>query len=468
MNAQPQFDWLPHNIEAEQALLGAVLMTNDAWDACSELVEADHFFEPLHTKLWTLLGERIMAGQTITPVTLVAQLGSDAGFEIFDGMSVGEYVARLSAQSAIPRHVPAYAGTIRDLWARRRLIALTRDLQSCAMGGEGSDIQGLLDHADSELGAIRFGKQVSGIDLVGDLAETALRQTADAFRLGGAVGFDTGIQSLDEMIGPIMPGDLVTILAPSGHGKSAIAAQILRHNAMPSLDSTRGQAPGLFVSMEMAGTQVARRVMATDSRISAREQKEGRVNQAEYEKLQATAAALRNLPLYIDSSGRQKTSTIVKKLRAMKKAHGIRMAAVDHLLLIQPESAKWSKFDIIDHAAIELKDAAKDLDIAILLLAQVTREAQKRETWRIRDQDLFGGDSVKQASDIFLTVCLPEKWLRQREPEIGSKERGKWDADCERWRDRAEISAPKVRDGDDGSARTVAFDGPRMVFHDLG
>lgn len=814
-HAPVNYNYLPHSIEAEQQLLGAVLMSNDIFFPCSEAVEAEHFYEPIHARLWTLISERIAAGQSVTPVTLMAILGAD-GFVDLAGMTVGAYIAHLAAEAITIIQAPHYAKVVRDLWARRRIILLTREVQARAISSDGADIESLLDDMDAELGAVRFGKQVSGVSLIGDLADRALKQTADAYKLDGKVGFDTGIGTVDGMIGPIMAGDLVTILAPSGHGKgqpldakvltprgftdmgnlsvgtavtapdgtichvigiyplgerqlfkvmfgdgtstevtedhlwlawcrqgsryakkkklcgengakiyttakmiemlasspwmrfhipvndpvpftpsrwrlklppyvmgallgdgdftgamirfttadkeiidrlekllgcvlrfsqktkskakdyriavgtgvraeleklglyglksahkfiphtylhgtteerwellrglmdtdgwvnvdgdprfiskstrmadevawvgrslgaavtkrdkntyyvkdgkrvdcgiarevrlkfmdgaqafhlsrkkaqckkpqsvirtivsiepsrvaqaqcikvshpsslyitddfivthnSAIAAQILRRNAMPSLDASRGT-PGMFFSMEMAGAQVARRVMATDSGITTRAQKAGEINQAEYSILTDTARALRNLPLYVDQSGRQKTSTIVKKLRAMKKAHGIRMAAVDHLLLIQPENAKWSKFDTVDNAAIELKDAAKELDIAILLLAQVTREAQKRETWRVRDQDLFGGDGVKQASDIFLTLCLPEKWLRQREPEEGSKERGKWESDCLRWHGKAEIGVPKARDGDDGSSRTLAFDGRRMIFSDL-
>lgn len=460
----PAYDFLPHSIEAEQQLLGSVLMSNDSWDACGDVVEAAHFYEPIHARLWALISERLAAGQQVTPVTLIAQLGAD-GLVDLAGMTIKEYVARLAVEAAAPRHAPNHARVVRDLWARRQIIALTRDLQSRAMGMDGADVAAMLEEADAELAAIRFGKQVAGVCLLGDLADRALAQTEEAYRLESKVGFDTGVAAIDEMTGPFMPGDLITVLAPSGHGKSALGAQILNRNAEASLDANRG-VPGLFLSMEMEGVQVARRQMASYSGIATRAQKAGEINEGEYTTLKSAAARLKRLPFYIDHSGRQKVSTITKKLRAMKKAYGIRIAVVDHVKLIKPESPKWSKFDTIENAAMELKDIAKEIDITVVLLAQVTRESQKRDGWRVRPGDLWGGDTVRECSDIMLTACLPHKWLSENEPE-GGKEKEKWSTDLLRWAGRGEVSAPKVRDGETGNHRAVSFDGKRMLFGDL-
>lgn len=459
----PDLNYVPHSIELEQQLLGAVLMSNDAWFACSDLVEPEHFFEPLHSRLWSILSDHIGKGGAITPVGLAAVLGADANIDLL-GMSVKQYIARLAVEAAAPRHAPDQAKAVRNLWSRRRLISLTRDIQASAMGVGGVDVDSLLEDADRELGAIRFGKNVSGVSLVGDLAEKSLEQTADAFRLDGRAGFNTGILPIDEMLGPLMPGDMVTILAPSGHAKTALGAQILRHNAEPSLDANRN-APGVLISMEMDGVAIARRVMASYSGISARAQKAGEINEGQYSALRDASARAAKMPLYIDGSGRQKTSTVIKKLRAMKRAYGITMAVVDHVKLLRPENPKMNKFETIEHGAMELKDAAKELGIVLFLLAQVTRESQKRDGWRVRPGDLWGGEVVRECSDFMLTCCLPAKWLQENPAEM-EKDKGKWAADIEAWTGYAEIGAPKVRDGDGGSHRKVAFNGVQMLFSD--
>lgn len=459
-------DFLPSSIDAEQALLGAVLMQNDAFFVVSEILRAEMFYEGLHQKLWEIIEARITAGHTVTPLMLITTLGKDAEALIDGQLTVAKYLVRLAVEATTVIGAPEYAKTIRDLWTRRRLINLSRDLIQRASGGfDDEGVEALLDEADGELCSIRFGKQIVGVSNIGEFADKALAQTAEAYRSTAKVGFDTGISSIDSIMGPIMPSDLVTLIAPSGGGKSALAAQILVRNCEPSLDSNRGVA-ALFVSQEMSGSQVARRALATHTGISTRKQRAGEIMEAEHGFLRDAADRLKPLPFYVDESGRQTTTSIIRKLRAMKKRYGIKIAAVDHLLLIRPEMHKWSKFDTIEHAAMELKDAAKDLEIAIILLAQVTRESQKRETWKVRDQDLWGGDVVKQCSDILMTLTMPEKWLRQREPEKTDKTRGQWEADCLRWEGKAEIGFPKVRDGQDGQSCVVSFSGERMLFGD--
>lgn len=465
MNAQAgTLDFLPSSIEAEQALLGAVLIQNDAYFAVSEVVQPDMFCEGLHQELWAILEDRITKGHTVTPLTLIALLGKDAAQTIDGSLSISQYVARVAAAAVSVIGAPEYARTIRDLWARRRIISLSRDLIQRAAGGFGDEgIEALFDEADNELSAIRFGKQIEGVNSLGAFAEKALEQTSDAFQAKAKVGFDTGIPSIDALMGPIMPGDLVTLIGPSGGGKSALAAQILCRNSEPSLDVNRG-VPSFFLSQEMGGAQVARRVMATHTGISTRAQRAGEVLEAEYGFLRESADRIKAIPFYVDDSGRQTTSRIVRKLRAMKKRHGIQIAAIDHLRIIRAENHRMGKIDTIEHAVAELKDVAKELNIALIVLAQVTTESQKRETWKVRAEDAWGGDHIRQCSDIVMTVTLPHKWLRTHEPPEGSRDRATWEGNCMRWEGKAEIGFPKIRDGEDGVSRAVSFDGPRMYF----
>lgn len=466
MNAHATFETAPppHSIEAEQQLLGAVMLANDAWYACEGLVEGEHFYEPTHQRLWEIMADRIGNGGTISPQTLTALLGADGAVDLA-GITIAEYIKRLAFDAATIRHAPDHAKVIRNLWARRRLIALTRYLQGEAMGAGGIDVEALLEEADTELGAIRFGKGVAGMASIGELAEKSLAMTAKAFEMGGAIGFNTGIAGLDEMIGPMLGGDLVVILAPSGHGKSALGAQILYNNAMPSLDAHLSESPGFYESMEMDGAQIARRQMATNTGISTRAQKEASIVQGQYETLRDTAEKLKKVPIYIDEGGAQKVSTVIRKLRAMKRRHGIKSAVVDHVKLFLPENPRANNIETIGQAAMLLKKAAKDLDMLIILLAQVTRASQTRDGWRVKIGDLYGGETVRENADVVITACLPERWLQENKPEH-EKDMAKWLSDIEAWKGYAEIAAPKVRDGESGSPRKIAFHGARMLFSD--
>lgn len=461
-------DFVPVNIEVEQALLGAVLLNNDVYNQTAEIVSSEYFAEPLHSRLWEMLGDRIGRGEYVSPVTLGAALG-DAATTYLQGVTAAKYLARLASEATSVLGAPDYAKTIRELWTRRRLISLAREMADRAAGTfEDVGIEQILEQADQELSSIRFGKSVDGVSKLGDFAEQAVALTAQAYQSDVKIGFDTGIAAVDEIIGCMMPGDLVTILAPSGGGKSAMAAQILLRNCQATLDANRELAPGFFVSLEMTGAQIARRKMAARTGISTLKQRTGDINPAEYEFLRDAANRMKELAFYVDESGRQTTDSIIRKLRAMKRRHGIKIAVIDHVLLIKEAHRKMNKFETIEDAAVRLKDAAKELDMAIFLLAQITRESQKRDaSWKVRASDLWGGERVRECSDIVMTVVQPSQWLAERKPdEDNQKAYGDWSKQTMRWEGKAEIGFPKMRDGESGKSCIVKFDGPRTEFVD--
>jgi len=463
MNAPRRIeDFLPADIQIEQALLGLVLLKNDAWLEASEIVEAQHFSEHLHQRIWEFISAKLDAGEKVTPLTMGAALGPDAKAEIIPGVTVSEYLARLVSESiAGLTQAAELAKTIRDLWRRRQIITLAAEMQQRVAGGLGeAGVDELLDELDQELSAIRFGKEIAGVVTIGAAAEDALNDTARAYQSEQRVGFETGLPTLDELIGPMMPGDLITLGGPSGAGKSALAAQILRHNAQGLFPQ-----PGFFLSMEMSASAIVRRELAADTRITMRQQKTGDITQGEYEYLRDTVKAMKSIPIHVDDSGRMKVSQIVKRLRAMKKRHNIALAVLDNIPLIAPERDRWTDIETIKHAMPILKDTAKELGIALIAIAQVTRESMKRTTWRIRSSSIFGGEIIKQCSDIMAGVVLPSQWLIENEPEgEGTKAHDKWLRDTEQWRGKAELAALKVRDDASGSYRRCDFDGKTVRF----
>lgn len=458
---------IPASIEAEQALLGAVLINSAAYYLVAEQVTEDCFSEPLHQRLWNIIVTRMDGGRTVDPVQLAVSLGPDAQEKV-GAITVQEYIARLAINAVSIISAPDYAHTIRSLWKRRRLMAFGQQVaHRAAVDFEDADVENLLDECDSELTGIRFGQNIAGVRWLRQAAEEALGQTAENYQARDRIriGLETGIVELDQLIGPIMAGDLITIVAPSGHGKTSIAAQILCAASTASLDSNQGR-PSFFVSQEMGAAQIARRVMAAWTGISTRKQRAGSVDTSEYESLESAARATSQVKLLFDESGRQTFSVIARKARAMKKLHGIGAMAVDHLRLIKPEHSRMGAIETIENAAMGFKDLAKELGIVILQLAQLSREGQKGATgWRFTDQATWGGDMLKQASDIMLGVVIPGKWLRQRQPDPeDQKDYDRWVRQCEEWRDAAEIGTLKVRDGEDGDWMRVPFNGARMLF----
>lgn len=457
----------PVSVEAEQALLGAVLMQSAAYFLAAEHIDEECFCEPLHAKLWSMMAGIIDGGRVLDPITLIVALGPDSESDVA-GMKLREYVARIAANATSVISAPDYAKTIRSLWKRRKLMALGQQIAYRAQGGaDEGDVDELLDEVDGELTGIRFGQNIAGVKWLKDAANEALRQTAENYEARDRIkiGLETGIRELDELIGPMMAGDLITIVAPSGHGKSAIASQILCAASLASLDTNRG-APSFFVSLEMGAAAIARRVMASTTGVSTRKQRSGSVDISEYEALELAARATAHVKILFDEGGRQTFSQIARKARAMKKLYGIGAMTVDHLRLIKPEHPRMGAIETIEQAAIGFKELAKELGLVIFELTQISTGEQKRLTnWRFTSQAPWGGDAIKQASDVMLGLVLPYKWLGERQPDPqDEKEYDRWTRQREEWRGQAEIGALKNRDDEDGIWIKLPFEGRRFLF----
>lgn len=457
---------IPISVPTEQALLGAVMLSPDAYFSTASILDADCFAESLHASLWTKIADMIEGGRKADPVSIIAGLGKDATSKVGD-ITLQEYVVRLAANAITTIMAPQYATTIRDLYQRRRLIAFGQSLAYDAAGGlEEIDIETLIGEADAELAAIQFGRQTDGVKWLHEAAQQALTQTEENYQARDKikVGLETGIEELDQMIGPMMGGDLITLAAPSGHGKTALVTQILCAAAQQSLDANRGR-PAFFVSQEMQAAQIARRVIASWTGISTRKQRAGEIDISQHDALVDAAKATAGIRILFDESGAQKASAIARKARAMKRLHNIGVMAIDHLLLLKPEHPRDSQVQTIERAVVIFKSLAKELDIVVFQLAQLTRESQKGTSWRFTDQALFGGDAIKQNSDVMLALTIPIKWLRQRKPDdMTSKEGIAWLTQYDKWVGKGEIGTLKVRDGDDGDWSAIDFEGSRMIF----
>lgn len=464
---QQNREFTPHSIEAEQALLGAVLLNNDAFFAVTDLVEAEHFFEPLHERIWGIFEHDISAGHIASPVTVSAVMGEDAVIDI-GGMTIRQYVARLAAEATPIINAPDYARTIRSTWGRRRAIALAKEMHVRALRGEDDEpIDEIMSDADQAIEAIRFGKKSATIAWLGDHAKKAVEQTAAAYQKEVPLGYDTGIKGIDEIIGPILPGHY-TLIAPSGHGKTALAMQVLERVSEPSLDANRGR-PSMLVSMEMKGVPISRRALAGETGITTQKQATGAIREADYESLASAANKLAGVNVLLDEAGPQTGTQIEKKIRAMHKRHNICMVVIDHMRLYMPENPRWSPVETIERNALRFQKLAGDLDISIWQLAQLKADAQTGDTWRITINDIFGGGMVRQCSDVVLAVVQPSIWFREREPEkppagVPSKEWDNWQTESAKWEGKAEASGLKMRSGETGARRVIGFDGPKVKF----
>lgn len=442
----------------EKAFIGALLRSPEVyWDA-KALVRSEMLNVPEHRILFDAVGELLESGRQVTRTTLEARLPAEYG----DGLPFTPLVAVLKENASDAGSPLDYTDPIRENFARAKIKkAAEAALKACRDVTKPAD--DILAGLEAELMDAMQDNTASTIKSLGEAARASLDRTAENYRVKGEIqiGIRTGVVELDRLMGPIMGGDLITIAAPSGHGKTTLAMQIMRQAAR----GDHGK-PALMISQEMTSMQIATRVLATWTDIPVRKQRAGDIDVFGYQALRDAAAEADQVKLYIDDSGQQRTSVICSKIRSFHRQHGLGCAAVDHILLVKPENPRWTKVETVEHAAMAFKELAKELDIPIFLLAQLTRGSQdKASSWRFTDQALYGGDAVKQASDVMLGVTLPRKWLKQREPdEFNQREHDEWLGKMAKWENKAEIGALKMRDDDDGNWLTMPFDGKTYSF----
>ena len=459
------------NLELEQALLGAVLTNNTAYHTVVDHIEAEMFSEEIHRVIWELIGKRLDAGGTVTPTLLAADLGKDAGTPITSDINLKAYVARLVSEAVTVVQARDYAKEIANLWRTRKLRELGEDLVRWADSGADRDpVEETLKETDVALQDIAFGKTATTIKMLSDAVSEALTQTEDAYRKSHEPGLSFGLPTLDKLCGRMMPGDLVTLLAPSHHGKTALLTQILCSVSNPSANVV---VPSYMIELEMTGLDIARRLIAQHGGVGVHLQESGRISEAQYEEMLTAAKNLARYPVVIDGGGGGAFSRVSKlsaRIRAMAKLRGVRLVGIDHVKLLTTSNPKWGIIDIITNAARKMKSLAMELQIPIILLAQPTRESRKRDTdsLRPRVEDIYGGGVLEECSDIILGLHNPREALVQREPErTDAREHDKWVLQMEKWKGKVEVAALKRRRGTQSGWKDLLYDGKTTSFSEL-
>ena len=462
------------NLEIEQALLGAILVNNDAYWRVVDLIETEFFSELIHQTIWDLIGKRLAMGGSVTPTLLAADLGADAGRVITSEVDLKAYVARLCAEAVGVVLAPDYARTLADLYRTRRLRALGEDLVRWADSGADRDpVDDTMRETESELQDIAFGRSGSNIKTLGDAASEAVAQTEAAYKNDLTPGFSFGLPTIDALCGRMMPGDLVVLLAPSHHGKTALLTQILCSVSSPSANPA---VPSYMIELEMQALDIARRLIAQHGNVPVSRQESGRLGKtpeeaaAAYSEMITAAGNLARFPVFIDggagAGGYSRVSKISARIRAMAKLKGVRLVGIDHVKLLSTSNPKWTVIDIITNAARKFKQLAMELGVPIIILAQPTRESRKRDTdsLRPRVEDIYGGGVLEECADIILGLHHPSEALLQREPDKGDAAWGKWNALVTKWTGKVEVSALKRRRGKQTGWLTLLYDGKTTSF----
>lgn len=451
---QELYRHVPYDIEVEQALLGAILVDNQAIERVSNQLRPEQFYDPLHQRLFeAILTSFERGGIVITPLTLHAQMKADPGLVEVGGLA---YLANLAGAAPALPNVRDYARILHDLWVRRALIRIGEDIVNTAYEAPlEKPPQQQIEQAEKALYNVSETSRYGEGPL--DFAE-ALRRTVDAAeraqQRGGRIsGVATGFADLDFVLGGLQPSDLIILAGRPGMGKTSLATNLAFNAARYWVqDKEAGVAiskgaPILFFSLEMAAQQLSARILAEQTEIEMWKIRNGRFADSEWEKFVLKMQELSTLPLYIDDTGGISVAQIAARSRRLKREKGIGAVIIDHIQLVAPARRFENRVQEITDISKALKVLAKELDVPVIALSQLSRGVDSRDDKRPVLSDLRESGSIEQDADVVMFVYREAYYLKTRKPDESDPEFTKWSEKMERVEHLADLLIEKHRHG---------------------
>ena len=473
--AAPHYREAPNNVEAEQALLGAILVNNDAYYRVSDFPKPPHFHEPLHRKIFEVAGDIIRMGRTANPVTIKTHLPADS--KVGD-LTVAQYLARLAAEAVSIINAEDYGRAIYDLALRRSLITIGEDMVNIAFDAP-LDMPPQTQIEDTErrlFDLAENGRYDGGFQSFNDAVSQAIDMAGAAFERDGSLsGISTGIQSLDARMGGLQRSDLIVLAGRPGMGKTSLATNIAYNIAAsyePEIQadgSNKAKNGGVvaFYSLEMSSEQLATRIISEQTEVSSSKIRRGDITEADFEKLVACSQMMQKVPLYIDQTGGISIAQLSARARRLKRQRGLDCIVVDYIQLMTGAGKGDNRVQEITQITTGLKALGKELNVPIIALSQLSRQVENREDKRPQLSDLRESGSIEQDADVVLFVFREEYYVKNQEPrDINDPKYPEWESLFEKVKGTADVIIAKQRHGPTGTVK-LAFQSEFTRFADL-
>jgi len=456
----PTFRAPPHNLEAEQALLGAILVNNEACDRVSSFLKQEHFYDALHGRIYDHAAKLIWAGKRATPITLKTFFQGD---EPAGDLTVPQYLGRLAANATTIINAEDYGRTIYDLAIRRQLIQIGEGMVNVAYDAP-IDAPPAVQIEDTEqklYDLAETGKYGSGFEPFTTALTDAIDMAANAYRRdGGLSGLATGFTDLDQRMGGLQPSDLIIVAGRPSMGKTALATNIAYHVAQtyrrdPDSEVAVDGAVVGFFSLEMSAEQLATRIISEQAYIPSERIRRGRIESEEFDRIVEVSQELQNLPLYIDQTGGITVAQLAARARRLKRQLDVGLIVVDYLQLLSGSSRRAAEGRVQEVSEITtgLKALAKELHVPVLALSQLSRQVEQREDKRPQLADLRESGSIEQDADVVLFVFREEYYVERRQPRENTEEHKQWQQEMDLVTGKAEVIIGKQRHGPTGTVR---------------
>ena len=445
-----KFEELPNNIEAEQAVIGSILTSNEIFDDVSAILKEENFYDPLHQKIYSAITNLIFRGMLANPITLKSYFENEK-----DELNVPEYLIKITKFSTSSRQSIEYSKIIFDMFIRRQLIKISENIIDNAKMND-LNISGSKIIEDSEKVLYDLAENGSSNSTLIKF-DMAVKQTvnmaSNAFKNeDGIVGVPTGLKDLDNRLGGLHKSDLVIIAGRPSMGKTALATNIAFHAAKKIQESEKEKGSVAFFSLEMSSEQLSTRILAEQSRIKSNDIRRGKISEEQLEQFIETSKNISELPMYIDETPAISVAALSNRARRIQRLYGLDLIVIDYIQLMRANLAlKEGRVQEISEITQGLKALAKELSVPVLALSQLSRAVEQRDDKKPLLSDLRESGSIEQDADVVMFVYRESYYLKAKEPRPATVEHAEWQAKMNEVSHLAELIISKQRHGPTGN-----------------
>ena len=444
------FKELPNNIEAEQAVIGSILVTNEIFDEINLILSSNNFYDPIHQKIFSAIENLIFRGMLANPITLKSYFEDEK-----DDLNVPDYLVKVTKFSTSIRQAVEYSKIIYDMFVRRELIKISENtIDTAKLNDLSTTGQDIIE--DSEKLLYELAEKGSSYSSLISF-DKALRQTIDMASAAykneeGIVGVPTGLRDLDDRLGGLHKSDLIIIAGRPGMGKTALATNIAFNAAQKLQDSGKEKASVAFFSLEMSSEQLSTRILAEQSKIKSNDIRRGRISDEQFDRFLETSKNISELPLYIDETPALTIAAMSNRARRIKRLHGLDLIIVDYIQLMRGSlNYKDGRVQEVSEITQGLKAIAKELSIPVVALSQLSRQVEQRDNKKPQLSDLRESGSIEQDADVVMFVYRESYYLENKEPKPATVEHAEWQAKMNEVSNLAELIIGKQRHGPTGN-----------------
>ena len=442
------FKELPNNIEAEQSVLGSILLSNEIFDEINTIISSKNFYDPMHQKIFAAIENLIFKGMLANPITLKNYFENEK-----DDLNVPEYLVKVTKFSTSVRQAIEYSKIIYDMFVRRELIKISENtIETAKINDLNTSGQNIIENSEKLLFDLaEKGSFNSSLVKFDEAMKLTIEMASNAYKNEeGIVGVPTGLRDLDDRLGGLHNSDLVIIAGRPSMGKTALATNIA-FNAAQKLQESGKKSSVAFFSLEMSSEQLSTRILAEQSRIKSNDIRRGKISEDQFDKFIETSKNIAELPLYIDETPAISIAALSNRARRIKRIYGLDLIVIDYIQLMRAVNTRDGRVQEISEITQGLKALAKELAVPVLALSQLSRAVEQRDDKKPQLSDLRESGSIEQDADVVMFVYREAYYLERKEPRPATVDHAEWQAKMNEVSNLAEIIIGKQRHGPTGN-----------------